>query len=174
MIIVLLISILLILDLANGYKNLRAGRKGAIEHDNTVTSSESIKCGSTVLIKHIASKKCFTLKSNETSLDKINNKISKYDEWYIALETCDISNLKSHWIIHCCDQFMMRCTGDISNRNIDTSMYPKYASTQTHSKSKSNMILESLYNPIQSLLDGVSMLFHVIVTQSLLLFRMVG
>lgn len=156
-IIPLILSLFFVLVCQGQYKNLRASRKGQIQRDSTVNAADPIKCGSRVLIKHIASKKCFTLRQNTSSTitSNSNNNDDKYDRFYVALDTCDIFDIDSHWSIHCCDQYMMRCTGDISNRNIDLTIYPtinnkpnpNYNKHNSNHNSKSD---ESLYNPIHS------------------------
>eukprot|EP01084_Bolivina_argentea_P289551 497235_1 len=70
-----------------------------IVYDESEQLITPLQCGSEVLIKHRASDLCLTMTKN-----KYNANLTQ-----IGLKTCYEIDTNQRWIIHCCDQYLLRC-----------------------------------------------------------------
>ena len=70
-----------------------------IVYDENEQSSSILQCGSEVLIQHRSSDLCLTMTKNEQ-----NKNLSQ-----VGLKECYAIDTNQRWIIHCCDQYLLRC-----------------------------------------------------------------
>ena len=75
------------------------GSSYRIVYDEKEQVIKTIQCGSEVSIQHRASDLCLTMTKN-----KHNANLTQ-----IGLKECDLIDTYQRWIIHCCDQYLLRC-----------------------------------------------------------------